>query len=462
MSTWSPSAAVLLSPRSLLRNVAQFLGGGQVEAGAANVLLLVHANILVYSLCFWVQQPVLPFLSQALGASPVLWGALESGMSALALVGGPVMGRLTDTRGARATLVASQCGSLAMYSLMAVATSLPILALSRVPAFVQHAMLCSQTAVAELVPAEGRTVALGRLSLSYAVGMVFGSPLGGFLASALGHRAAALIAAACTAAMLAVDVALLPTFAAKAAAEAGSSSSSSSRSGSGASGSSRSSSSAWGAAAALAQARAFLAVLAQPRVAKLLMLSLPVSIGVGAFRSMLALAGKERFGLDSSELGMFISFAAFVGLLTNVWLIAPARALLGEKHLLALCCAVLALSHAACGWIATYKELLTVTVPMTMASTALYTLCSSLMSLAVEGGNTGTAISISHASRALVGIVAPVLGGVLFQWTGFEGIALAAAAACALSGLVALLNGDEYTLNKRQQPGLDSLSKKAQ
>ena len=46
-----------------------------------------------------------------------------------------------------------------------------------------------------------------------------------------------------------------------------------------------------------------------------------------------------------------------------------------------------------------------------MASTLYYTLGSSMMSLATNAKDMGTAISINHASRAIVGIIAPPLGG---------------------------------------------------
>ncbi len=31
-------------------------------------VLTVHANVAIYSFCFWFTQPVMPYLSQSLGA----------------------------------------------------------------------------------------------------------------------------------------------------------------------------------------------------------------------------------------------------------------------------------------------------------------------------------------------------------------------------------------------------------
>merc|ERR1711990_732922 len=46
-------------------------------------VILVHLNIVVYAAAFWMQQPVLPFLSKELGADEVTFGQLSSTISLL-------------------------------------------------------------------------------------------------------------------------------------------------------------------------------------------------------------------------------------------------------------------------------------------------------------------------------------------------------------------------------------------
>jgi len=53
-------------------------------------------------------QPVLPFLSREVGADAALFGWLQTTFSFVQLVGGPVIGRVCDTRGARLALLLSQ------------------------------------------------------------------------------------------------------------------------------------------------------------------------------------------------------------------------------------------------------------------------------------------------------------------------------------------------------------------
>ena len=208
-----------------------FLGSKSPDATMS--LSIVHFNITIYAAGYLMQQPVLPFLSKELGADEITFGQLTSAISFLALLGGPVMGRLTDIWGAKSALIIAQCSSAVMYGLMWQATSavnivnigsqhleltsgtvlqahsLPMLFASRVPALLQHAMLCAQAAVANMSTSELRSLALGRLTLSYGAGMVIGSPFGGTLSKHYGHHAAAGGACLLTCGIIAIDALFL-------------------------------------------------------------------------------------------------------------------------------------------------------------------------------------------------------------------------------------------------------------
>mmetsp|Transcript_9684 Transcript_9684/g.17035 ORF Transcript_9684/g.17035 Transcript_9684/m.17035 type:complete len:427 (-) Transcript_9684:19-1299(-) len=413
--------------------VGKFLVGSPLVTDQRSVVL-IHVNLFVYSLCFWIQQPVLPFLSSELGADAVAFGTLQTIVSGMALAGGAMMGRLTDTKGAKTTLVVSHAGSFAMYGLMTVATSFPILVASRLPAFLQHAMLCAQAAISSLAPAEARSAALGRLSLSYALGMVIGSPLGGNLATLVGYRGAAACSAVVTLVVIILDVVFLPELKVRKDKDEKAETCDISTA---------PQSSLFGLAT---QAKAFFQVLLAPQMLQLLVVIFPISLGIGAFRSMLAHAGKEAYGLGSSELGWFMSFAAMVGLVTNVFCIKPITSRLGDFYSVVCASVVESSSYWALGMATSYNELLVVTVPATMASTVLYTLSSSLMSLAVDEGNTGTAISISHATRSTVGIIAPIIGGYMYEHSGFQGVGNFAAQCCLLTTLCAVLTRGNFAV----------------
>lgn len=51
-----------------------------------------------------ISRPVLPFLSEQLGADAIVFGYLQTTFSFVQLVGNPVIGRLCDEKGAKIAL----------------------------------------------------------------------------------------------------------------------------------------------------------------------------------------------------------------------------------------------------------------------------------------------------------------------------------------------------------------------
>eukprot|EP00736_Rhodelphis_marinus_P010402 Rmarinus@m.3208 len=163
------------------RNIAQFLGAKNKNLAPA--ILVVHVNIAVYSFCYWMNQPVLLFMNKALGADAITFGYLTSFFSLVQLIGGPIFGHVCDAHGARLALVVSQVGSALSYLLLGMSRSTTTLFLSRLPTVTMHAMHAAQTIAAVFSSESARAEALGRLSLSYAVGMILGGPFGGIISS---------------------------------------------------------------------------------------------------------------------------------------------------------------------------------------------------------------------------------------------------------------------------------------
>lgn len=194
------------------------------------------------------------------------------------------------------------------------ASSLPLLFASRVPGLLLHCMLCSQAAIATLSAKESRAAALGRLSLSYGLGMVPGSLLGGALADSLGHHVAALAAALVTGTIIIADAVFLPSL----GPPAGVSDSNKldpdtsdvglgdGRDGAGDSGDSTG---------------GWRHVASTPAVVHLLLFSVMAGLGLSVFQSMLSLGINDRFGVEASGLGFYMSFVALVGLITNTLLV---------------------------------------------------------------------------------------------------------------------------------------------
>lgn len=62
-----------------------------------------------------------------------------------------------------------------------------------------------------------------------------------------------------------------------------------------------------------------------------------------------------------------------------------------------------------------------VVVPQGLALSPLYTVGTSMLTKRVGTDDSGSALGLSHATRALCGIIAPVATGYLIAWSTSEG-----------------------------------------
>jgi OCT family organic cation transporter-like MFS transporter 18 len=306
-------------------------------------------------------------------------------------------------------LILAQLGSACMYLLTAHATTMEHLYLTALPSFFQHAMLCCSAAVAALSTSDLRAAALGRLGLSYGIGMAAGSPLGGYLATHFGLEAAFLSAAFVSLLFAVLDVGFLPELRAGSHADVKADAQAADKKKG-------------------FDAAAIYRVACKPGVRDLLVVSFSSGIATSAFRAMFALAAVEELGLSSQDLGFLMSFTAMVGLVTNVFLVAWVVRWVGEHRTLVVSLVAQAVSFIAMSRVHGNSAAVTaVSVPQAIASTFFYTLSSSLMTKCVEGNEQGTVVSLAHATRSGTQVIAPLLGSYVMKLYRFQGVSTMAA-----------------------------------
>eukprot|EP00959_Pyramimonas_sp_CCMP1952_P183543 3837662-Pyramimonas_sp.AAC.1 len=72
---------------------------GARDRKSVKALAVIHLNITIYALCYWMAQR---------GRS----GWLQTAFSAAQLLGGPIIGRICDAQGARLALILAQVFSI--------------------------------------------------------------------------------------------------------------------------------------------------------------------------------------------------------------------------------------------------------------------------------------------------------------------------------------------------------------
>src|SRR5215469_2856951 len=84
------------------------------------IFLIVSVDVLGLTLIL----PLLPFYSERLGATPSIVGVIISTYAFCQLIGGPMLGRLSDHMGRRPLLLVSQAGTLLGFLILAFANQL--------------------------------------------------------------------------------------------------------------------------------------------------------------------------------------------------------------------------------------------------------------------------------------------------------------------------------------------------
>jgi OCT family organic cation transporter-like MFS transporter 18 len=159
------------------------------------VLWITYINIVLYALCYQLQRPVEPFLVKSLTENhddpkyvSEKYSQLQSFFSAIQTVGSPLVGILLDRVGVRKASCLVFLASALSYAILASATNMNLLFLSKVPTALQHAFLVAQAAAAISTGsnAAARAQALGRMTTAYTIGGTIGPALGGWLVDTMG------------------------------------------------------------------------------------------------------------------------------------------------------------------------------------------------------------------------------------------------------------------------------------
>lgn len=270
------------------------------------------------------------------------------------------------------------------------------------------------------VSAKGRAAAIGRLSVSYALGMLVGSSFGGTLSKLYSPAAVGYLAAALSVGMAAATLLLLSPRAIPLAA-------SSAEEDEDKDNTPQSDSTSRGSAGEGVNLMAAVHMCLRPALLPVVTAVTVMGLATSVHRSQLSVVLADQFGLDAEASGRITALGALMGLLANTVGVSALRARFSERQLLVGSIAMLATCFAAFALCSEVWQLIAVLVPMSLCSTVLYTVSSALLSNAVADEEAGTAVSISHSVRSATGVVAPTLGGYLLTVGGVPAVGAGAA-----------------------------------
>jgi MFS family permease len=153
------------------------------DAPGRSALTAVFLAILLDLVGFGMILPSIPFYAQRFHATPAKIGFIFSIYSLAQLLFAPPLGRLSDRYGRRPLMLLSIAAGGVGYLLFARATSVAMLLVARAISGAAAANYgIAQAYIADSVPPERRSRAMGLVGAAFGLGFVLGPALGGMLA----------------------------------------------------------------------------------------------------------------------------------------------------------------------------------------------------------------------------------------------------------------------------------------
>ncbi len=427
-------------------------------------ILPIFVIVLVDLLGLTIIIPVLPLYAVSFGADPFTIGLLATAYPLMQLIGGPLLGSLSDRFGRRPVLIVSQFGTFLGFLLLAAANALPLLFLSRIiDGFTGGNIVTAQAAITDSTTPRTRAQGLGLIGAAFGLGFVLGPAISG-VALALSdnnYRVPALIAAVFSLASIALTLTwfkeTLPPEKRGQAQRPRSNT-----------------------------VQRIVSAVRRPQVGVLLVLIFLYQLIFGGFEALLALFNLSRVGLDAAGNALVFVFVGIILVLVQGKFIGPWSRRYGERRLIYAGLALLALGliltaltpEVPVPWYDPAKVVSeldadhsgTLSVPLPSADNAgwlgLAWLLAAMIPAAVGGGvispsinslitrrtpptDVGGILGVSSSLVSLANAITPLVGGTLFQLFGTTAPFLVGGLMMALLVVAALRHvrpGPEETL----------------
>lgn len=398
-------------------------------------ILPIFIIVLIDLLGLTIIIPLLPLYAATFGATPAVIGLLSASYPVLQFFGAPILGRLSDRFGRKPVLIVSQVGTLIGFLMLGFANSLLLLFISRLIDGISGANIATaQAIIADSTTEKTRTQGLGLLGAAFGLGFIIG-PLIAFVSLAVSgnnFHVPAFVAALFSALSIVLTWFMLE--------ETHETQGSSQKT------------------EGLFSLKGFTRAIGYPGMALLLALGFAQQIAFGGFEQLLSLFTLNRLGLNASGNAVVFVFVGIVVVLVQGYFIGKWSRRFGDRKLVFLGLITLAVGLlltaftpaqpppwynkaevtqqltaqasdtvsspdslainlpddtnkglAGIGW------LLLIMVPAGIGGGVLQPSINSMITKRVSSGERGGILGVSASLISAANIVAPLMGGVLFQ-----------------------------------------------
>ena len=366
------------------------------------IFIVVFVDLLGFSIIL----PLLPFYALKFNVSPEMIGMIAAVYSVCQFGASPVLGALSDRYGRRPVLIYSQFGSMVGFLLLALAGNIWIIVLSRVVDGISGGNITIASAyVADVSEPKDRASAMALIGVAFGLGFLFGPLIGGELSAAFGIAAPAYAAAflACTSMMLTIFYLKEPVV-------------------------HRTVGERKKGLAYYTEAFNYLKI---KNLRTMLIIFFFFALPFSLYVSMFSLYAHLELSFNEREVGRFLAYVGFLGIIWQGGVIRPLVKKVGELSLLRFGLAAMSLGLLGLVLADNWQQLAMVALVFSFGTGVTRVVLSSLVSQMAPPDKKGGVIGVSSSIESFTRIIGPILGGWIIgtihpNYIGYIGGAMAA------------------------------------
>jgi multidrug resistance protein len=380
----------------------------------SKALLPIFLIIVVDILGMAIILPLLPFYAEHMGATPAEVGLLVATFAVCQLVGGPLLGRMSDHTGRKPLLIVSQIGTLIGFVILAYAGSLWLVFVSRViDGLTAGNISLAQAYIADVTRPEERTKSFAVIGIAFGLGFLVGPAIGGFL-SQYGYQAPVFLAIALSALSIVATVALLPATERNVHAPK---------------------------RFTILDWEAYAGYFRRPELGSLLLQFFGYMFAFSAFMAGFPLFAERRFTWEGRpfgprEVGYVYGYLGVIGLIIQGGLIGPMVRAFGDWGLVRGGLVLSTVGLTLLGWTFGIGPLVVVMAVIAISTTVVRPAMTSILTQIAGRSEQGGVLGLTQALQSIAQIVAPALSGFIIHhgWLGAWACLAAIGTALALLG----------------------------
>ena len=368
---------------------------------AAAPILPIFLIVLVDVFGMTLVLPLLAPYAEHYKATALAATMLVSVYAACQLVSGPLLGQISDRIGRKPLLLLSQAGTLIGFIVLARATTLWVIYLSRIiDGATAGNLSLAQAYISDNTEPKNRTKAFAMIGIAFGVGFLIGPSLTGFLADNGKHLARPIRLAAFMSLLSIVCTATLlhggPPRHSKRSETAGPG----------------------GKRLSLLNWSSYLQYFRRPALGPILLEMLCFLFAFSLFTSGFALFAEKRFTwhghpFTTTQIGYVFGFVGFLGILLQGGLVARLANRFGEAKLAKAGFVSLAIGYLGLGLASTIPELLIVATISSFGTGVLRPALTSLITQRTGRHEQGVVLGLNQSLMSISAIFAPILAGEL-------------------------------------------------